>query len=92
MPPLRADLDGSTPEIRRRVEAHPFWYHTIDVVPGVTTPGWFDLRHSLDLLVDEDELAQRKVGWAPLPPRYTTGVLGKYAKLVGSAAQGAICG
>jgi dihydroxy-acid dehydratase len=42
--------------------------------------------------VDEAELAERMVGWQPLPPRYTTGVLGKYAKLVGSAAQGAICG
>ena len=38
------------------------------------------------------ELARRREGWEPLPPRYTTGVLGKYAKLVGSAAQGAICG
>ncbi|MGY1754286.1 dihydroxy-acid dehydratase [Blastococcus sp. SYSU D01042] len=46
----------------------------------------------LDLLVDADELARRREGWEPLPPRYTTGVLGKYAKLVGSAAQGAICG
>jgi dihydroxy-acid dehydratase len=43
-------------------------------------------------VVDEAELATRREGWAPLPPRYTTGVLGKYAKLVGSAAQGAICG
>jgi dihydroxy-acid dehydratase len=47
---------------------------------------------TLDLLVDDDELARRREGWSPLPPRYTTGVLGKYAKLVGSAAQGAICG
>jgi dihydroxy-acid dehydratase len=47
---------------------------------------------TLDLVVDEAELAARREGWAPLPPRYTTGVLGKYAKLVGSAAQGAICG
>jgi dihydroxy-acid dehydratase len=47
---------------------------------------------TLDLLVDEEELARRREGWTPLPPRYTTGVLGKYAKLVGSAAQGAICG
>jgi dihydroxy-acid dehydratase len=47
---------------------------------------------TLDLLVDDDELARRKEGWEPLPPRYTTGVLGKYAKLVGSAATGAICG
>jgi dihydroxy-acid dehydratase len=47
---------------------------------------------TLDLIVDEAELVARKEGWAPLPPRYTTGVLAKYAKLVGSAAQGAICG
>jgi dihydroxy-acid dehydratase len=47
---------------------------------------------TLDLLVDEAELARRREGWAPPAPRYTTGVLGKYAKLVGSAAQGAICG
>ncbi len=47
---------------------------------------------TLDLLVDDDELARRRQDWAPLPPRYTTGVLGKYAKLVGSAATGAICG
>ena len=47
---------------------------------------------TLDLLVDADELARRQEGWAPPAPRYTTGVLGKYAKLVGSAAQGAICG
>ncbi len=42
--------------------------------------------------LDEAELARRAEGWAPPAPRYTTGVLGKYAKLVGSAAQGAICG
>nr|WP_204331580.1 dihydroxy-acid dehydratase [Geodermatophilus sabuli] len=47
---------------------------------------------TLDLLVDDDELGRRRQDWAPLPPRYTTGVLGKYAKLVGSASQGAICG
>jgi dihydroxy-acid dehydratase len=47
---------------------------------------------TLDLLVDAGELERRKAGWKPLEPRYTTGVLGKYAKLVGSAAQGAITG
>jgi len=45
---------------------------------------------TLDLLVDDDELARRQEGWKPREPRYTTGVLGKYAKLVGSAAQGAV--
>ncbi|HEY0260735.1 MAG TPA: dihydroxy-acid dehydratase [Lacisediminihabitans sp.] len=47
---------------------------------------------SLDLLVDESELASRREGWKPLPPRYTRGVLAKYSKLVHSAAEGAITG
>ena len=47
---------------------------------------------SLDLLVDESELVARRSGWAPLPPRYTRGVLAKYSKLVHSAAEGAITG
>ena len=46
----------------------------------------------LDLLVDVDELERRRAGWKPLEPRYTSGVLAKYAKLVGSAATGAVCG
>jgi dihydroxy-acid dehydratase len=49
-------------------------------------------NRTLDLLVDEDELERRRAGWKPLPPRYETGVLAKYAKLVGSAATGAVCG
>jgi dihydroxy-acid dehydratase len=48
-------------------------------------------RH-LDLLVDDAELAQRRSAWSAPPPRYPTGVLGKYAKLVGSASQGAVTG
>ncbi|PZE68039.1 dihydroxy-acid dehydratase [Curtobacterium sp. MCBD17_021] len=47
---------------------------------------------TLDLLVDAAELEARRDGWAPLPPRYTRGVLAKYAKLVQSAAQGAVTG
>ncbi|MGW0162981.1 dihydroxy-acid dehydratase [Mycobacterium sp. NPDC003323] len=46
---------------------------------------------TLDLLVDEAELNSRKAGFEPLPPRYTTGVLAKYTKLVQSAAVGAVC-
>ncbi len=45
---------------------------------------------SLDLLVDEAELARRRDGWVPNAPRYTTGVLGKYARLVQGAETGAI--
>jgi dihydroxy-acid dehydratase len=44
----------------------------------------------LDLLVDESELAKRRVGWKPNPPRYTSGVLGKFIKLVQGADKGAI--
>lgn len=45
---------------------------------------------ALDLLVDDAELAARRNGWAPNPPRYTSGVLAKYARLVGGADHGAI--
>jgi dihydroxy-acid dehydratase len=44
----------------------------------------------LDLLVDDTEIAARKVGWVPNKSRYTSGVLGKYAKLVQGAETGAI--
>ena len=47
---------------------------------------------TLDLMVDGDELDARRAGWKPKEPRYTKGVLGKYAQLVGSAAEGAVCG
>ena len=49
-------------------------------------------KRSIELLVDEDELAARKKDWEPLPLRYTKGVLGKYSKIVGSASVGAYCG
>jgi dihydroxy-acid dehydratase len=45
---------------------------------------------SLDVLVDAAEMEKRKVGWKPNPPRYTTGVLAKFAKLVQGAETGAI--
>ncbi len=45
----------------------------------------------LDLLVDEKDLADRRRDWQPLGPRYSRGVLHKYARLVGSASQGAVC-
>lgn len=45
----------------------------------------------LELLVSDSELAKRKKEFISLPPRYTKGVLAKYAKLVGSATHGAVC-
>ncbi len=47
---------------------------------------------TIDLLVDEATLEERRGGWKPRPPRYTTGVLAKYAKLVGQADEGAVTG
>jgi dihydroxy-acid dehydratase len=40
--------------------------------------------------LSEDELAARLADWSPPPPRYTTGVLAKYAALVSSASEGAV--
>jgi dihydroxy-acid dehydratase len=46
----------------------------------------------LDLLVDEEELDRRRGEWTAPAPRYPTGVLGKYARLVRSASLGAVTG
>lgn len=45
---------------------------------------------SLQLHVSDAELEQRRANWQPLKPRYTTGVLAKYAKLVSSSSVGAV--
>ena len=44
----------------------------------------------LQLNVSDEELAHRRANWQPRPPRYTKGVLGKYAKLVSSSSLGAL--
>jgi dihydroxy-acid dehydratase len=49
-------------------------------------------NRALDVLVDATELEARRASFEPLPPRYTRGVLAKYAKLVGSASTGAVTG
>ena len=46
---------------------------------------------TLDLIVDETELAKRREQWKPKEQNLNFGVAGKYAKLVGSAAKGAVC-
>jgi dihydroxy-acid dehydratase len=49
-------------------------------------------NRKLDVTIDQAELDARKDGWTPNEPKYTKGVLGKYAKVVQSAAHGAVCG
>jgi dihydroxy-acid dehydratase len=46
--------------------------------------------HTIDLMVDEAELGRRRSGWKLPEPRYTTGVLAKYARLAQGAERGAI--
>jgi dihydroxy-acid dehydratase len=46
---------------------------------------------TLDLLVDEAELARRRSSWTKPAAKHDRGVLAKYARLVGSAAYGAVC-
>ena len=49
------------------------------------------INRTLDLLVDAKELENRRKDFAPIPHKYTSGVLHKYSKLVGSASRGAVC-
>ncbi len=48
-------------------------------------------KRTITLEVDEAELERRRQAWTPPPPKYQHGVFAKYAKLVSSAAQGAVC-
>jgi dihydroxy-acid dehydratase len=50
------------------------------------------LNRRIDLHVDDEELERRRAAWVPHEQAFNYGVLGKYAKLVGSAANGAVCG
>jgi len=47
-------------------------------------------RHELRINVGDRDLAARKAGWKAPAPRYTSGVLAKYARLVSSSSQGAV--
>jgi dihydroxy-acid dehydratase len=49
-------------------------------------------RRVVDLDVEETELASRRARWSRPPPRYPSGVMGRYAALVGSASEGAVLG
>ncbi len=44
----------------------------------------------LDARITEEEMTDRRAAWQPIEPKYTTGVLAKYAKLVSSASEGAV--
>ena len=51
----------------------------------------FDIQaRRLDLELSDAEIGSRLSKWTAPPPRYTTGVMAKYAKLVSSASEGAV--
>jgi dihydroxy-acid dehydratase len=51
----------------------------------------FDLRgRTLQVDISDAEIAARLKSWTPSPPRYATGVMAKYARLVSSATEGAV--
>jgi dihydroxy-acid dehydratase len=53
----------------------------------------FDIpNRKLDVELTESELKTRLAGWKVPPPRYTSGVMAKYARLVSSASEGAVTG
>jgi dihydroxy-acid dehydratase len=53
----------------------------------------FDIpNRRIDIELPEPELAARLKAWKAPAPRYTSGVMAKYARLVSSAAEGAITG
>jgi tRNA (mo5U34)-methyltransferase len=56
MPSTTPGADAS--EIQRRLD-ELFWYHSVDVVPGASTKGWFDLRHALPLMPFPDVRGKR---------------------------------
>jgi dihydroxy-acid dehydratase len=53
---------------------------TFDAVKGV-----------LSVALSDEEMRKRLAKWKPPEPKYTTGALAKYAKLVSSASEGAVC-
>lgn len=55
---IKEGTPASSAKIKAAID-ELLWYHSIDVAPGVSTPGWFDLRHALDLLPFPDVRGKR---------------------------------
>jgi tRNA (mo5U34)-methyltransferase len=57
--PVEAIATGTDDDVRALVDARE-WYHTIELRPGVTTPGWFDLRSVVARLPIPETLAGKR--------------------------------
>jgi tRNA (mo5U34)-methyltransferase len=56
---VSASADTEAAGARKAVDQVPLWYHTIEVAPGVVTPGWFDLRPVVDKMPWPDVRGKR---------------------------------
>ena len=59
---MTLDTERSTDDLtalRLAVEEHRFWYHVLELAPGIVTPGWFDLRPIADSLPWPDVRGKR---------------------------------
>lgn len=64
MSPIVDQLTVPLDEARARVD-ELLWYHTIDIAPGLTSTGWWDLRFALDLMPFPDVRGKRCLDIGP---------------------------
>jgi len=70
MAPNQSISEAATSPVDKRaaerlVAEHPLWYHTMELAPGVVTPGWFDLRGVVDSLPWPDVRGKRCLDVGP---------------------------
>jgi len=56
---------GEVDALRREIASRGLWYHTLELAPGVETPGWFDLRPILDRMPFPDVAGKRCLDVGP---------------------------
>ena len=80
-----------TARIERELRLHAARVARGRCLPGRAALGQFGIGHvQLQLHVSDEELAKRKAAWTKPAPRYTRGVLAKFAKNAASASFGAV--
>jgi tRNA (mo5U34)-methyltransferase len=55
----------ATEEARSAIDSVPLWYHTMELAPGVVTPGWFDLRPIVERMPWPDVRGKRCLDIGP---------------------------
>lgn len=58
-PEVRNERSWSDEEVAQAVRDNPLWYHTMEIRPGIVTPGWFDLRPIIEQLPWPDVRGKR---------------------------------